>query len=80
MKRLISYMVTIFFLTSVPIQADTGLETPIKLPKTEDFFKKCLMLPMNMFISDEDTYYISIFITNVLVFAIHVVRTENNIV
>ena len=28
-------MVTIFFLTSVPIQADTGLETPIKLPKTE---------------------------------------------
>ena len=35
MKRLISYMITIFFLTSVPIQADTGLETPIKLPKTE---------------------------------------------
>ena len=36
----------------------------IKLPKTEDFFKKCLMLPMNMFISDEDTYYICESITN----------------
>ena len=36
----------------------------IKLPKTEDFFEKCLMLPMNMFISDEDTYYICETITN----------------
>jgi len=30
----------------------------IRLPKTEDFFKKCLMLPMNMFISDEDVFYV----------------------
>ena len=30
----------------------------IKLPKTEDFFNKCLMLPMNMFISDEDVFYV----------------------
>ncbi len=28
------------------------------LPKTEEFFKTCLMLPMNMFISDDDIHYI----------------------
>jgi dTDP-4-amino-4,6-dideoxygalactose transaminase len=30
----------------------------IKLPKTESFFEKCLMLPMNMFISNSDIDYI----------------------
>jgi dTDP-4-amino-4,6-dideoxygalactose transaminase len=29
-----------------------------KLPNTENFFKKCIMLPMNMFISDDDIDYI----------------------
>jgi dTDP-4-amino-4,6-dideoxygalactose transaminase len=28
------------------------------LPKTEDFFKKCVMLPMNLFISDSDVEYV----------------------
>ena len=28
------------------------------LPKVENFFNKCIMLPMNIFISDEDVYYI----------------------
>tara|TARA_B100000686_G_C16713435_1_gene930571 strand:+ start:680 stop:1138 length:459 start_codon:yes stop_codon:yes gene_type:complete len=35
MKRLPFYMVMIFILTPVVIQANTGLETPIVLPKTE---------------------------------------------
>ena len=30
----------------------------IKLPKTERFFERCFMLPINMFVSDEDIYYI----------------------
>ena len=30
-----------------------------KLPKSEKFFRECIMLPMNMFISDEDIDYIS---------------------
>ena len=30
----------------------------IKLPKTESFFEKCLMLPMNMFISNSDIDYV----------------------
>lgn len=29
-----------------------------KLPKTDNFFKKCIMLPMNMFISNDDVEYI----------------------
>tara|TARA_A100001388_G_scaffold277253_1_gene267644 strand:+ start:20903 stop:22021 length:1119 start_codon:yes stop_codon:yes gene_type:complete len=28
------------------------------LPKVENFFDKCIMLPMNIFISDEDIFYI----------------------
>ena len=28
------------------------------LPKTDDFFQKCIMLPMNVFISDSDIEYI----------------------
>lgn len=30
----------------------------ITLPKTEKFFERCIMLPMNVFISDEDIHYI----------------------
>ena len=30
----------------------------IKLPKTERFFERCLMLPINMFVSYEDIYYV----------------------
>ena len=29
-----------------------------KLPNTDKFFKRCIMLPMNIFISDEDVQYI----------------------
>ena len=29
-----------------------------KLPNTDNFFKKCIMLPMNIFISDEDVRYV----------------------
>ena len=30
----------------------------VKLPKVERFFEQCIMLPMNMFISDEDVSYV----------------------
>ena len=29
-----------------------------RLPKTEKFFERCIMLPMNIFISDDDINYI----------------------
>ena len=35
-----------------------GLGFNLKLPKVENFFTKCLMLPMNVFVSDEDIFYI----------------------
>jgi hypothetical protein len=35
MKRLLSFTLTIFFLSSVSTQADTALESPIELPKIE---------------------------------------------
>ena len=28
------------------------------LPKTEKFFERCIMIPMNIFISDDDVHYI----------------------
>jgi len=31
-----------------------GLGFAVNLPKVENFFKRCIMLPMNMFISDDD--------------------------
>jgi dTDP-4-amino-4,6-dideoxygalactose transaminase len=34
------------------------LQFNLELPKTEIFFKKCLMLPMNAFITDEDVDYV----------------------
>ena len=30
-----------------------------KLPKVEKFFEECIMLPMNVFISDEDVHYVA---------------------
>ena len=36
----------------------------MKLPKTERFFERCLMLPINTFVSDEDVYYICDIIKN----------------
>lgn len=30
----------------------------VKLPKVERFFERCIMLPMNMFISDDDVNYV----------------------
>lgn len=35
-----------------------GLGFSLKLPKVEKFFTKCLMLPMNIFVSDDDIFYI----------------------
>ena len=29
-----------------------------KLPKTEEFFNSCLMLPMNIFLSNDDIAYV----------------------
>lgn len=31
----------------------------VKLPKVERFFERCIMLPMNTFVSDDDVHYIS---------------------
>jgi dTDP-4-amino-4,6-dideoxygalactose transaminase len=31
----------------------------VKLPKVERFFERCIMLPMNMFIDDDDVNYVS---------------------
>lgn len=36
-----------------------GLGFNCKLPKVERFFERCLMLPMNVFLSDDDVLYIS---------------------
>ena len=30
----------------------------LHLPKTESFFENCIMLPMNMFISNDDVEYV----------------------
>ena len=35
------------------------LEFQEKLPAAELYFKKCLMLPMNLFISDDDIYFVA---------------------
>ena len=36
----------------------TALGFTDRLPKTERFFERCIMLPMNVFISDDDVHYI----------------------
>jgi dTDP-4-amino-4,6-dideoxygalactose transaminase len=35
-----------------------GLGLRVSLPVTEEFFRRCIMLPMNMMISDDDVDYI----------------------
>lgn len=30
----------------------------VKLPKTEKFFSRCIMLPMNVFVSDDEVHYV----------------------
>lgn len=35
-----------------------ALNFNLTIPGVEQFFKKCLMLPMNMFISDDDVHYV----------------------
>jgi dTDP-4-amino-4,6-dideoxygalactose transaminase len=30
----------------------------VKLPKTERFFSRCIMLPMNVFVSDDEVHYV----------------------
>jgi dTDP-4-amino-4,6-dideoxygalactose transaminase len=35
-----------------------GLGFNQKLPKVEKFFERCLMIPINMFLDDEDVYYV----------------------
>lgn len=36
----------------------TALNFDASLPETEEYFRKCLMLPMNVFLSNEDTDYV----------------------
>jgi dTDP-4-amino-4,6-dideoxygalactose transaminase len=36
-----------------------GLGFTVSLPRTERFFERCLMLPMNMMVGDEDADYIT---------------------
>ena len=36
----------------------TALGFTDRLPETERFFERCIMLPMNVFISDDDVHYI----------------------
>ena len=35
-----------------------GLGFTVKLPKVELFFERCIMLPMNVFLSDDDVHYV----------------------
>jgi dTDP-4-amino-4,6-dideoxygalactose transaminase len=35
-----------------------GLEFNQRLPKVEKFFERCIMLPMNVFISNDDVNYV----------------------
>jgi dTDP-4-amino-4,6-dideoxygalactose transaminase len=35
-----------------------GLQLPASLPRTEKFYQRCLMLPMNTALSDEDVHYV----------------------
>jgi dTDP-4-amino-4,6-dideoxygalactose transaminase len=30
----------------------------VRLPKTERFFARCIMLPMNVFLSDDEVHYV----------------------
>lgn len=41
-----------------PVHQFKGLGFNVSLPKTERFFTRCLMLPMNMMVTDEEVRYI----------------------
>jgi dTDP-4-amino-4,6-dideoxygalactose transaminase len=41
-----------------PVHQFKGLGFNVSLPKTERFFARCLMLPMNMMVTDEEVRYI----------------------
>jgi dTDP-4-amino-4,6-dideoxygalactose transaminase len=42
-----------------PVHQFKGLGFTISLPRTERFFERCLMLPMNMMVTDEEVRYIA---------------------
>jgi len=42
-----------------PVHQFKGLGFTVSLPRTERFFERCLMLPMNMMVSDEEVRYIA---------------------
>lgn len=35
-----------------------ALEFTVRLPRVERFFERCIMLPMNLFVSDDDIHYV----------------------
>jgi dTDP-4-amino-4,6-dideoxygalactose transaminase len=41
-----------------PVHQFAGLNLGVKLPKTDEFFRRCLMLPMNTSLGDEDVRYV----------------------
>ncbi len=41
-----------------PVHQFSKLGFKQKLPQTDDFFKRCLMLPLNMSITDDDLHYV----------------------
>ena len=42
-----------------PVHQFKGLGFTVSLPRTERFFERCLMLPMNMMVTDEEVRYIA---------------------
>jgi dTDP-4-amino-4,6-dideoxygalactose transaminase len=42
-----------------PVHQFKGLGFNVSLPKTERFFERCLMLPMNMMVTDDEVRYIA---------------------
>jgi dTDP-4-amino-4,6-dideoxygalactose transaminase len=42
-----------------PVHQFKGLGFTVSLPKTERFFERCLMLPMNMMVTDDEVRYIA---------------------
>jgi dTDP-4-amino-4,6-dideoxygalactose transaminase len=42
-----------------PVHRFTGLGFDVSLPATERFFERCLMLPMNMMVTDDEVRYIA---------------------
>ena len=42
-----------------PVHQFKGLGFDVSLPATERFFERCLMLPMNMMVTDEEFRYIA---------------------